>query len=391
MTTKLNSKFPLWLHPSGQWCKKYHGKAYYFGIDKDAAEVRYRAEWDDIIQGKVRKQSADSLTVADAANHFLAEKKRKVESGELSRRTFADYFATCEAVVAALGRDRGVLDLGPADFAKMRANVAKRVGPVSVLNFVTRVRVLFKFAYDFDLIPHPVRYGAGFDRPTKKVLRVARSQKGERMIEAVDLNTMLDHADVQMRAMMLLALNGGLGATDCSQLTRGDLAKRPGWLELARAKTGMARRFQLWPETIAALGVVHPARPAAKDPIHADLVFLTRLGQPWTRFTSDGMGKRSVQDSTSAQFSKLAAACGVKLTGRFYTLRHVFRTIADEVGDRPAIDKIMGHSDNSMADAYRERIADERLERVSNHVREWLLKGKPANAENPSVLKFKAS
>ena len=81
MTTKLNSKFPLWLHPSGQWCKKYHGKAYYFGIDKDAAEVRYRAEWDDIIQGKVRKQSADSLTVADAANHFLAEKKRKVESG----------------------------------------------------------------------------------------------------------------------------------------------------------------------------------------------------------------------------------------------------------------------------------------------------------------------
>ena len=60
-------------------------------------------------------------------------------------------------------------DLRPEDFAKLRAGVAGRLGPVSVLNFVTRVRVLFKFAYDFGLIDLPVRYGSGFDRPAKKL------------------------------------------------------------------------------------------------------------------------------------------------------------------------------------------------------------------------------
>jgi len=33
----------------------------------------------------------------------------------------------------------------------------------------------------------------------------------------------------------------------------------------------------------------------------------------------------------------------------------------------------MGHSDNTMASHYRERIADDRLEAVAEHVRQWLL------------------
>ena len=32
----------------------------------------------------------------------------------------------------------------------------------------------------------------------------------------------------------------------------------------------------------------------------------------------------------------------------------------------------MGHSDNTISDHYRERIADERLEKVVNHVHDWL-------------------
>ena len=58
----------------------------------------------------------------------------------------------------------------------------------------------------------------------------------------------------------------------------------------------------------------------------------------------------------------------------FYTLRHVYRTIADETGDQPAVDLTMGHARTDMASIYRQRIGDDRLERVADHVRQWLFK-----------------
>jgi hypothetical protein len=36
-----SDKFPLTLHPTGQYCKKIKGKIYYFGTDKQLALERY--------------------------------------------------------------------------------------------------------------------------------------------------------------------------------------------------------------------------------------------------------------------------------------------------------------------------------------------------------------
>jgi hypothetical protein len=55
----------------------------------------------------------------------------------------------------------------------------------------------------------------------------------------------------------------------------------------------------------------------------------------------------------------------------FYTLRHTFRTIADESKDQPAVDFIMGHEVPHMSAVYRETISDVRLRAVVNHVRGW--------------------
>jgi integrase len=55
-----------------------------------------------------------------------------------------------------------------------------------------------------------------------------------------------------------------------------------------------------------------------------------------------------------------------------YTLRHTFRTIADEAKDQPAADYIMGHEVPHMSSVYRETIRDERLRVVANQVRQWL-------------------
>ena len=57
----------------------------------------------------------------------------------------------------------------------------------------------------------------------------------------------------------------------------------------------------------------------------------------------------------------------------FYALRHAFETIRGESRDQVAVDAIMGHSREDMASVYRERIGDDRLRAVVEHVRAWLL------------------
>lgn len=372
-------KFPLWRHPRGQWCRKRKGRFYYFGLDRDAALKRYVTEWPEILAGRTPEPNDPAAaSVADVVNSYLTEKRRRVDTGELSARSFADYYAVCEEVVGTLGRTRPVAGLRPEDFARLRAKAAaRRQSPWSLLSFVTRARMIFDHAFAFDLIAAPVKYGGAFDRPPKKTLRASRAKRGPKLLDAADLRKLIASADPQLRAMIYLGLNGGMGATDCARLPRAALTDRPGWLDFARVKTGQARRLPLWPETVKALAAVGKVRPAPKDPADADLVFLTVFGRPWVRFNSDGMGKRSAIDTINKQFVKLAAKCGVELPSGFYLLRHVFRTVADEVLDRPAIDLVMGHSDNTMADHYRERSADERLVAVVDHVRRWLIAARP--------------
>lgn len=61
-----------------------------------------------------------------------------------------------------------------------------------------------------------------------------------------------------------------------------------------------------------------------------------------------------------------------------YALRHTFRTVADEGGDQVAARYVMGHVDTSIDAKYRESIADARLEKASDYMRNLYLTGTPA-------------
>jgi integrase len=69
---------------------------------------------------------------------------------------------------------------------------------------------------------------------------------------------------------------------------------------------------------------------------------------------------------------KLLNKTGINGHRNFYTLRHTFRTVADEAKDQPAADFIMGHEVPHMSSVYRETISDDRLRAVADHVRAWL-------------------
>jgi integrase len=78
----------------------------------------------------------------------------------------------------------------------------------------------------------------------------------------------------------------------------------------------------------------------------------------------------------SGEMRRLLDALGISTGRNFYALRHTFETIGGEAKDQVAVDHIMGHARDDMASVYRERISDERLKAVTDHVRAWLFGGK---------------
>ena len=372
--------FPLYQHRSGQWAKKIRQKTHYFGADADAALRKYLEQRDDLQAGRTPRVQGDGLTVRDLCNRFLTQKKSMADSGELSPVTFRDYFATCERICESFGKTRLVTDLAADDFERLRSGVAKTRGLVGIGNAVRQTRIIFKYGYDAGLIDRPIRFGPGFATPAKSKLRKERQSKPLRMFEATELRSLLNAAKQPLKAMILLAVNCGFGQSDLANLPQAAIDLDGGWANFPRVKTGIERRCSLWPETVAAVREAIALRPTPKDAADSELVFITKYGSRWVR-----IGLKSSIDSIGLQFQKLIKQLKLERTGRsFYALRHSFATVAGESRDQIAVNHIMGHSGGAADDIpgrYRERIGDERLVAVVEHVRQWLFPAKESKQE----------
>jgi integrase len=360
--------FPLTPHPSGRWCKKIRGKLHYFGPWRhpDRALTKYLSQKDALHAGRKPRAESVGLTVKEVVNTFLANKQALVENGELSPRTWRDYKETTDLLVSHFGKHRPVADLAPDDFAALRKKMAKRWGLHRVAKNIQYTRSVFKHAFDAGLLDTPMRFGPGFERPSKKTFRLERARQGPKLFTRDEIHKLLGAAGTSMKAMILLAMNAGFGNGDCANLPLSAVDLEGGWIDFPRPKTGVPRRCPLWPETVAALRDVLGERPEPKEAEHAGLFFITSHRGSWGKETSDN----PVSKETAKLLRELNIA-GRKGLG-FYTLRHIFRTVADEAKDQPAVDFMMGHESAHMSSHYRERINDERLTAVSHHVRTWL-------------------
>ncbi len=356
--------FPLTPHrTSNQWCKKINGRIFYFGKldDPDAAERRYLAEKNDLAAGRVPRPAqvtSGRVDVAFACNAFLTAKRRRVDSGEITERTWKELFQTCQTLTKAFGRDRMVSDLHGTDFDDLRAKLAKRLGPVRLTNEVQRVRSVFRYALADGLIEQPVQFGAAFVRPPKRMIRLVRANRAPKMFTAEQCRLLIGGASEKMKAFILLGLNGGFVSRDCGTLPRKAVDLEAGFISYARPKTGIARRIPLWTETVDAL--------RAAMATEGELAFQTQQGTAYAKGAagSDAIGltfRRALQDRKIHQ-----AGLG------FATLRHIFQTVAEGSKDFPAIRHIMGHVDESISGAYREGVSDERLRDVVDVVHDWL-------------------
>lgn len=314
---------------------------------------------------------------------------QKVEVGEISARWFEDCRRVLNSFAHFFGSQRLVGGLTPNDFLKFRQQLANHgltgksgLGVHALNRAITVIRGMFKHVYELDLIDRQIKYGKAFERPSatlkRKSRRVAEIKNGKRLFETAEIQDMLKNTNDSLRAMILLGINGGLGNTDCARLSIKAVDFDNKAIEFDRPKTGIERTIPLWNETIEALCRVLSNRPKSENEKVADLVFFTTFGQPWVRDSihrGEGNGIRKIVpvDSVGQEFTKLLKKLGLYRKGiGFYTLRHTFRTWADEVNDQHAIHRIMGHAIPGMSGIYVERISLDRLRAVVDHVHKKL-------------------
>ena len=388
--------FPLSIHKgTGYWCRKIRGHVYYFGRIKDdptgkAALELWLEQRDDLLAGREPRRSKDELTVAELCNAFLTHKESLRDSGELHARTFLDYYKACEIAVKHFGRTRPVADVGPDDFRALRTKLGKTLGLATLANEIGRIRSIFRFGFDEGLVMVPVRFGKGFGKPRQEKLDEAREahrqEHGPRMFEADEVRMILAACGQPLKSMVLIAANTGFGNTDLACLPIKAVDLDAGWVTFPRVKTAVPRRVPLWPKTIDAIREWLPMRPKPLDKADAGLLFLTRGGKRWVHLTAAG----AIVNAITQEFDKVLRKLGLKRSRvSFYALRHTFETIAGETLDQIAVDCVMGHKIKGMKVNYIERIGDDRLRRVVDHVHDWLFAEGPddpaAESEDPAA------
>jgi integrase len=362
--------FPLFAHNNGRWAKKIRQRFVYFGLwdDWQAALDLYQQQRDDLYRGRKPRVTRDGLTLEDLCNHFLAYKESRLDSGEIVQRTFSEYHSTCRNMLEQLGKRTSVEALDVQDFQDLRSTLAKRLGPVALGNEIQRVRSVFGYGIKAKLYKEPVLPEVGFEKPTEKTLRKSRAAKGPKLFTRDQIHALLAEASPRAKSMILLGINGALGNNDLAELPLAALDLKGGWCRFPRPKTGVDRSIPLWTETVEAIREYLTERPEPKDKAASHLLFIGPSGKC---FRGNHRGYR-----VAAEFERLAVRAGVQ--GRsFYDLRRTFQTIASESGDETATSAIMGHAPRGgdMSARYRQRISEERLRRVSDHVHDWLFGG----------------
>ncbi len=380
--------FPLYAHACGRWAVKLKGgKFVYFArwgerIDGVMTRIpgdgweKAEAEYNDHLAGKPKPDEVPPphrVNVAYLCNRFLTFQSNRLKAGKIGQSMYDEYKAVTDLLVNEFGNKTLVIELRATDFSNLRDRMAARWKTVRLANTITRVKTVFRYGYNFELIAERIRYvepgHPAFAKPENVELRKEEQERdaahGKRMLEAAECRTLIDAAPVPLKAMILLGLNCGFGPSDCAKLPLASLDLVKGWVEFPRPKTRVERRIPLWPETISALQNTIAERPKAKNAEDEKLVFLTASRRSWLC--------RGIANPVSIAMRKHMKKVGVhreRLGG--YVYRHVFRTIADGAKDQVAANAIMGHVDGSMAGKYRERIDDARLVDVSNYVRDWL-------------------
>jgi integrase len=360
-----SDKFPLTLHPTGQYCKKVKGKIYYFGSDKKEALQKYldQATYLHGCQDNLQQQkpTGDNMTLKQLCDMYLKYQYSKLQANDLTASHHNEQIGSLNKLMAFLGQNIDINNISTLDLQNYKRRIQKSHVSVCRLNLhISIKKALFHWARKNEVLANIPNIDA--------VSRGKIVHQEKFTFDPEQINKLLSAADVKMRAMIWLGLNCGFGCTDCSEFKWIDLDLVNARVKLPRRKTGILRDLPLWPETVKAL---------EKIPRTGKLVFYTSRGNSYiqTLFNTDvdGNCKYSTLNTITTKFSRLIKKSGLavpKGTG-FYSLRRTAATFAARSGDPFAVQRLLGHADLQMATRYVQDVSAQ-TDRVIENSRKYV-------------------
>jgi integrase len=305
------------------------GRRIYLGSDKNQALTKYHQLGLGVEQVQKELAPPVNITAKNLANRFLMAQQANWRNPKTTLKCYKDW----------LGRfikdhpHLKIADYTVEKFAAWKLSLKERgYSPESINHYLGAVRTMFTFAEETDIVEKAPKL-----KRVKNETKVKAGPTEKPLYTLEELNKLLKKADLQMKTMIMLALNCGFGPKDIRDLTWDHIDGER--VTLPRSKTGVCQTYLLWLETRALLDEIRQQRAAiilrmikrrgqSYDNGH---VFITRFWKCW--------GK----DAIAGQFRKLCKKAKIPCYG-FYRLRHCASTAMSLVATPHVHRKFMRHS-----------------------------------------------
>ena len=304
------------------------GRRLYLGTDKDNALDKYHRL--NLGLGFVQAEPVmpNLITMKELANRFLTVQQANWQNPKTTLRSYKDWLGRFLKDNPKLW----VADFTIEKFAAWKLSLKKRdYSPESINHYLSAVRAMFTFAEDTGIIEKAPKL-----KRVKNQARIKAAANTKPLYTLEELQKLHNNADLQLKTMILLALNCGFGPKDMKDLTWKHIDDNR--VTLPRSKTGICQTYLMWAETCLLLEEVRQERVeriarAAKRGAHRDdngHIFVTKYWRPWNK------------DAIGLQFNKLCKKAKVPCYG-FYRLRHCASTAMSLVATPHVQRKFMRH------------------------------------------------
>ena len=141
-----SDKFPLTLHPTGQYCKKIKGKLYYFGTDKKKALQHYLEQAVYLHTGKgVKPKFANGgLSLKTLCNLYLDHQESQATIGQIKLRHVYDITGLLRDFVKFIGPNRSISEISTIDVQNYCRKLIKTgKAPNTINNRIATIKAMY--------------------------------------------------------------------------------------------------------------------------------------------------------------------------------------------------------------------------------------------------------